>query len=262
MSWRSMPAIATACFVTSSTIWVSVISVLRTEGTCPYPTTATSTIRRGRFRYGVPASGHASAASPSVTLSLQCAHVGVRVARGHPALDAAAGAAPAAGRELVHVALRLGAPHRGDSHADAHVAHRRVEHVLQLQHPAGPVERDRDAGERLGLLLAGVLHRGDHGEVDDGAGVAELDVVVGAELDHGDRAEVARRHVDEPAVAGALLADDPAVEQCLRVPGERGRGWYLVVQRHRERHDARPVGLGVRAHDTTWKHSTSVTYPV
>src|SRR5215207_3073491 len=124
MSWRSMPAIATACFVTSSTIWVSVISVLRTEGTCPYPTTATSTISAGRFRYGVPASGHASAASPSISLSLQCGHVAVRFAGGHPPFDPTVGAAPAASREVFGVALRLRAPHRGDPHPDAHVADR------------------------------------------------------------------------------------------------------------------------------------------
>src|SRR6478609_6252140 len=157
MSWRSMPAIATACCVTSSTIWVSVISVLRTEGICPYPTTATSTIRAGPFRYGVPAwlagSAHASAACPSISLPLQCAHVAVRLTRGHPAFDAAVGAAPAAGREVFGVALRLRAPHGGHPHPDAHVADRRVEHLLELQHPAGAVERDRHAGEGLGLLL-------------------------------------------------------------------------------------------------------------
>ena len=139
---------------------------------------------------------------------------------------------------------------------------RRVEHVLELQHAAGAVERDRDAGERLGLLLARVLHRRDDGEVDDGAVVAELDVVVGRELDHVDRAVAARRHVHEAAVAGAPLADDAAVEQRLGVAGERGRGGRLVVQRHRERHDraARPsadVRSGLTS--TTSKHSMSVT---
>src|SRR5690242_10613298 len=126
MSCRSMPAIATAWCVTSSTIWVSVISVLRTEGICPYPTTATSTIRTGPFRYGVPArfvrSAHASAACPSVALPLQCAHVAVRFTGRHPAFDAAVGAAPAACREVFGVALRLRAPDRGDAHADVHVA--------------------------------------------------------------------------------------------------------------------------------------------
>src|SRR5437870_2096744 len=124
MSWRSTPAIPNACWVTSSTIWVSVTCVQRTDGTCPYPTIATSTIRTGRFRYGVPATrllarygsgyptnaprsgrsaraGHASAASPSEALSCEFAHVDVGLPGRHPSLDAAVGAAPATGRELV-----------------------------------------------------------------------------------------------------------------------------------------------------------------
>ena len=132
-----MPAIATACVVTSSTIWVSVIWVLRTEGICPYPTIATSIIRSPFLRAALTsASGSPVGIQPSMPPSVLLQ--------------------PPAARSS-SVALRLRAPHGGDPHPDAYVADRRVEHLLELQHPAGAVERDRHAGEGLGLLLAGVL---------------------------------------------------------------------------------------------------------
>ena len=137
---------------------------------------------------------------------------------------------------------------------------RRVEHLLELQHPPGPSSAIDTRAKGSVSSWPGYC---------TGVTTVKLTTVpvspsstsssVG-ELDHVDGAEVLRRHVDEAALAGALLPDDLAVEQRLGVAGERGRGGRLVVQRHRERHDPRPfLGRGVGAHVTTSKHSMSVT---
>ena len=190
--------------MTSSTIWVSVISVLRTEGICPYPTTATSIIRSPSPASALTStSGSPVGIQPSMPPSVLLQPPAARSSR----LRSASGRHTAATRMPTRTSLT------GVSSTS-----------WSCSMPPGPSSAIDTRAKGSVSSWPGYCHRRDDGEVDDGAGVAELDVVVGGELDHVDGAEVLGRHVDQAAVAGAPLPDDLAVEQRLGVAGDRGRG--------------------------------------
>ena len=73
----------------------------------------------------------------------------------------------------------------------------------------GAVEEDEGPDERLGLGLARVLHRGHDGVVGDGAGVGQLDLAVGPELDRVDGAVAPPPGVDP--LAGRAAQSEQAV---------------------------------------------------
>ena len=113
------------------------------------------------------------------------------------------------------------------------------------------VEEDEGPDERLGLGLARILHRGDDGEVGDGALVGQVDLAVRPELDGVDRAEAPSAGVD--ALAGrAAQAEQPVVPGRLggpvgrlgdRIPvGDRGQ---VVHPGHRFRGAAGVLALGL-----------------
>ena len=95
----------------------------------------------------------------------------------------------------------------------------------------GAVEEDEGPDERLRLGLARILHRGDDGEVGDGARVGKVDLALRSELDGVDRAVAPSAGVHPPA-RRAAQAEQPVLPGRLggpvggvghRVPvGDRG----------------------------------------
>src|SRR5450756_567509 len=85
---------------------------------------------------------------------------GVGLAGAFPAGDAALDRAPAAGAELLDIALALAYPDRLHMDAGTHLVDRDADGRLQAHHGIRVVEQDRDASEPLRFELPGVLHRG------------------------------------------------------------------------------------------------------
>src|SRR5437879_12337517 len=186
-----MPASVTAPVTTSLMSCASVLPVWRSIGEMLQPMIAMS-----------------SGLSPGFAMSGHPVHesgiVDVRFTGGDPPDE------PPFGPRVEVGAFAFRRPHGGHASSDADVVDRHVDQRLEAEHDVDPVELDVRAREPLGLGLAGVLDGLDDRVVRDDAGLRQVDLVLGGELDVVDRAEALGAGVHAAAL-GALEAEEAAL---------------------------------------------------